>query len=112
MPGHSAAAIAAYPWLSATGKEIKVPCNFGVQYDVFNVTDPKVLNFLNDVIDEVTALFSSGILHIGGDEVRYDQWNASSSVQKFIQEKGFSSASLQAKNYTTFKAEIKKEPNV
>ena len=48
MPGHSAAAIAAYPWLSATGKEIKVPCNFGVQYDVFNVTDPKVLNFLND----------------------------------------------------------------
>ena len=93
MPGHSAAAIAAYPWLSATGKEIKVPCNFGVQYDVFNVTDPKVLNFLNDVIDEVTALFSSGILHIGGDEVRYDQWNASSSVQKFIQEKGFSSAS-------------------
>lgn len=93
MPGHSAAAIAAYPWLSATGKEIKVPCNFGVQYDVFNVTDPKVLNFLNDVIDEVTTLFSSGILHIGGDEVRYDQWNASSSVQKFIQEKGFSSAS-------------------
>lgn len=47
MPGHSAAAIAAYPWLSATGKEIKVPCNFGVQYDVFNVTDPKVLNFSN-----------------------------------------------------------------
>lgn len=93
MPGHSAAAIAAYPWLSATGKEIKVPCYFGVQYDVFNVADPKVLNFLDNVIDEVTTLFPSGILHIGGDEVRYDQWNASPSVQKFIHEKGLSSAS-------------------
>ena len=88
MPGHSAAAIAAYPWLSATGKEIKVPCNFGVQYDVFNVTDPKVLNFLNDVIDEVTALFSSGILHIGGDEVKYDQWNASVAISNYIKKLG------------------------
>ncbi|WP_369684273.1 family 20 glycosylhydrolase, partial [Fusobacterium ulcerans] len=30
MPGHSAAAIAAYPWLSATGKEIKVGANLGM----------------------------------------------------------------------------------
>lgn len=84
MPGHSSAAIAAYPWLGTTGKPIKVPCKFGVQYDIYDVTDPKVIAFFNDVIDEVIALFPSPVIHIGGDEVRYDQWNASASVKSFM----------------------------
>lgn len=50
MPGHACAAIAAYPWLGTSGKEIKVPTNFGVKYDVFNVADPKVIQFFEDVI--------------------------------------------------------------
>jgi len=84
MPGHSSAAIASYPWLGTTGKEIKVPCKFGVQYDIFNVTDPRVLGFFNDVIDEVITLFPSSVLHIGGDEVRYNQWNSSDQVKSFM----------------------------
>ncbi len=86
MPGHSAAAVAAYPWLSAAGKEIKVPCKFGVQYNVFNPADPKVLAFLKDVLDEVMDLFPSQVVHIGGDEVRYDEWKNSPMVQEFIRE--------------------------
>lgn len=88
MPGHSSAAIAAYPWLGTTGKQIKVPCKFGVQYDIYNVTDPKVIAFFNDVIDEVIALFPSQVIHIGGDEVRYDQWNASAQVKSFMAKNG------------------------
>lgn len=84
MPGHASAAIAAYPWLGCSGKSIKVPCAFGVQFDVFNVANPKVLNFLCDVLDEVIALFPSDIIHIGGDEVRADHWNASSEIQTFM----------------------------
>lgn len=88
MPGHSSAAIAAYSWLGTTGKPIKVPCKFGVQYDIYNVADPKVIAFFNDVIDEVIALFPSPVIHIGGDEVRYDQWNASASVKSFMAKNG------------------------
>ncbi len=84
MPGHASAAIAAYPWLGTTGKKIKVPCKFGVQYDIYNVADPKVVNFLTDVIDEVITLFPSPVFHIGGDEVRYDQWNESPMVQSYM----------------------------
>lgn len=87
MPGHSAAAIAAYPWLGAENKEISVPTRFGVQYDVFNVADPKVRTFLKDVLSEVIDLFPSPVIHIGGDEVRYDQWIESQQVQNFIKEK-------------------------
>lgn len=88
MPGHASAAIAAYSWLGTSGKQINVPCRFGVQYDVFNVTDPKVLTFFNDVIDEVITLFPSPVFHIGGDEVRYNQWSASPMVKAYMAKHG------------------------
>jgi len=84
MPGHASAAIAAYPWLGTSGKQIKVPGKFGVQYDIFNVADPRVIHFLNDVMDEVISLFPAPIFHVGGDEVRYDQWKESTLVREYM----------------------------
>lgn len=88
MPGHASAAIAAYPWLGASGRKIKVPCNFGVMYDVYNVADPRVISFLEDVIDEVVALFPAPVFHIGGDEVRYDQWKESHIIEVYMRAYG------------------------
>ncbi|MDD3356824.1 MAG: beta-N-acetylhexosaminidase [Dysgonamonadaceae bacterium] len=84
MPGHSSAAIAAYPWLGVTGKQIKVPTRFGVQYDVYDVTNQRVLDFFSDVFDEIIELFPSPVIHIGGDEIRYDQWNNSYKVRSYM----------------------------
>lgn len=84
MPGHASAAIAAYPWLGTSGKQIKVPGKFGVHYEVFNVSDPKVMQFFDDVSDEVIALFPGQVFHIGGDEVKYDQWKASPAVRSYM----------------------------
>ena len=75
---------ACFAWLGTTGKQIQVPCKFGVQYEVYNVADPRVLKFLNDVMDEVIALFPAPIFHIGGDEVRYDHWNESQMVKDYM----------------------------
>lgn len=86
MPGHSSAAIASYPWLGTTGEQIKVPSRFGVQYDVYDVTNPRVLKFFDDIFDEVIELFPSDVIHIGGDEIRYNQWNNSSKVQSYMKE--------------------------
>lgn len=91
MPGHASAAIAAYPYLGAENKPIKVPVKFGVQYNVFNVADPKVEQFIENVLDEVLDLFPSKVIHIGGDEVRYDQWKNSPMVQAYLQQHGLSS---------------------
>lgn len=92
MPGHASAAIAAYPWLGSTDEKIKVPCTFGVKNSAFNVADPRTRTFLKDVLDEVMELFPSRIIHIGGDEVRQEQWNNSSEVRTFMKEKGINSA--------------------
>lgn len=93
MPGHSSAAIAAYPWLSATGEKIAVPGTWGVLKNAYNVADPKVRTFLRSVLDEVLAIFPSKVIHIGGDEVDYTSWKNSAMVQTFMKEKGLKSPS-------------------
>lgn len=87
MPGHASAAIAAYPWLGTSGKQIRVPGKFGVHYDVFNVSDPKVMQFFDDVSNEIIALFPGQVFHIGGDEVKYDQWKASPAIRSYMSQK-------------------------
>ncbi|MBB6499579.1 beta-N-acetylhexosaminidase [Pedobacter cryoconitis] len=84
MPGHASAAIASYPWLGTTGEKIEVPVTFGKFKDTYNVADPKVYTFLEDVLTEVMALFPSKVIHIGGDEVLYDQWKASPQVKALM----------------------------
>jgi len=91
MPGHSAAAIAAYPWLGTSGDTIAVPITFETRKEVYNVADPKVYQFLTDVLDEVMALFPSKVIHIGGDEVKYDHWKNNETVRSFMAEKGLNS---------------------
>ena len=84
MPGHASAAIASYPWLGTSGKQIKVPGKFGVHYEVFNVADPDVMKFLDEVTDEVIAIFPGSVFHIGGDEVKYDQWKNSPAIRAYM----------------------------
>ncbi|MBJ7882123.1 beta-N-acetylhexosaminidase [Gelidibacter salicanalis] len=86
MPGHSSAAIAAYTWLGTAGVDIDVPVTFGRLYDNYDVTKPEVITFIKDVLTELFELFPSEVIHIGGDEVGYEVWEKSASVQKYMKE--------------------------
>ena len=88
MPGHSSAAIAAYPWLGCTGDSIAVPHTWGVFEDVYCVGNERTFTFLEAVLDEVTALFPSRYIHIGGDEVPKDRWRACESCQALMRREG------------------------
>ncbi len=83
MPGHSVAAIAAYPWLSCTGKPKEVEKGWGVFEDVYCTKD-SAFNFLQDVLDEVMALFPSNYIHIGGDECPKTKWKTCAHCQSMI----------------------------
>lgn len=87
MPGHSLAAIAAYPWLSCTGKKQEVAKGWGVFDDVYCTKD-SVFNFLQDVLDEVIALFPGKYIHIGGDECPKTRWKTCANCQKRIKDLG------------------------
>ena len=84
MPGHSSAAIAAYPWLGTENKQIEVPIKFGRHYDNYDVTNPKVITFIKDVLMEIFELFPSKVIHIGGDEVGYKVWEKSPHVKEYM----------------------------
>ncbi|WP_207535370.1 beta-N-acetylhexosaminidase [Desertivirga arenae] len=92
IPGHTSAAIAAYPWLGSASVPITVPFSFANQPNVLKVSDPRVRGFVEDVLDEVIQLFPSQVIHVGGDEVLYKHWDQSDEVQAFIKEKGLSSS--------------------
>lgn len=83
MPGHASAASVAYPFLSLKAPR-EVPTTFTVN-TAFDPTSEKTYAFLSDVLDEVVALFPSEIIHIGGDEVRYDkQWKGVPEIEAFM----------------------------
>ena len=80
LPGHSQAAVAAYPWLGVTGKRPSVWTDWGVSPWLLK-PDEKTLQFVDDVLDEVMRLFPSRYISIGGDEADKQQWNASPEVR-------------------------------
>jgi hexosaminidase len=90
MPGHASAAIAAYPEIGTLGRKIEVAVVFGKLPDTYNVADPRVHRFLQNVLTEVMALFPSDVIHIGGDEVRFDHWLESPMVADLMKREGLS----------------------
>ncbi|MFE1175997.1 beta-N-acetylhexosaminidase [Streptomyces sp. NPDC058773] len=91
IPGHSQAAIAAYPELGNADvidtTSLKVWDTWGVNPNVLAPTDT-TLRFYEHVLDEVLGLFPSPFVHIGGDECPKDQWRASATAQARIAELG------------------------
>ena len=88
MPGHTSAAIAAYPELSCSGKPITVPTTWGVFRDVDCVGKDATFAFLQNVLDEVIALFPSPYVHIGGDEVPEGVWADCAACQELARTQG------------------------
>lgn len=87
MPGHSRAALAAYPEYSCTGKQWEVPGLWGVFDDIFCSHESTFL-FLEDILDEVLDLFPSTYIHIGGDEAPKTRWKQCKKCQAVIRENG------------------------
>lgn len=89
VPGHSQAAIAAYPELGNADvvdtAALKVWDTWGVNPNVLAPTDT-TLRFYENVLEEVLGLFPSRFVHLGGDECPKDQWRASPTAQARIAE--------------------------
>ncbi|MGH7466686.1 MAG: beta-N-acetylhexosaminidase [Longimicrobiales bacterium] len=83
MPGHAVAALAAYPEFACTPGPFEVGTRWGVYDDVFCPKE-ETFRFLEDVLNEVTQIFPSRYVHIGGDEVPKKRWQESELAQSVI----------------------------
>ncbi len=88
MPGHSRAALFAYPELSCTGEKQDIPTTWGVFEDIYCAGNEKTFEFIEDVLDEVIALFPGEYIHIGGDEAPKSRWEECPKCQARMQKEG------------------------
>jgi hexosaminidase len=87
MPGHSVAALAAYPELGCTLGPFEVFTKWGVTDDIYCPSEA-TFTFLENVLTEVIALFPGKYIHIGGDEAPKNAWKKSPLAQQVIKREG------------------------
>lgn len=87
MPGHSTAALAAYPELACTEGSFEVATTWGVFEDIYCPKE-ETFEFLENVLIEVMELFPGEYIHIGGDEAPKARWEASPIAQAVIEREG------------------------
>ncbi len=82
MPGHATAVCRAYPEVSGGGEG-------RWQHFTFHPCKDETYEFINNILDELVALFPSPYIHIGGDEVHYGNrsWFTDPDIQQFIKDK-------------------------
>ncbi len=97
VPGHSMAAIAAYPELSCT-RDTAIKVNPGTKFsewygngkfkmlidNTLNPADEGVYKFLDEVFTEVAALFPHPYIHVGGDECYKGYWEENEACKALM----------------------------
>ncbi len=102
VPGHSLAAIVAYPELACTAgadkyrvrsgeKIMEWPASghfYGLIDNSLCPANEKVYSFLDKVFTEVAALFPFEYIHVGGDETAKNFWEKSEAVKALMKKEG------------------------
>lgn len=88
IPGHTLAVLTAYPELGCTGKDCAVGTKWGVFDDVLCAGNEASYEFLEGVFGEITELFPSKYIHIGGDECPKTRWKECPKCQAKIKALG------------------------
>lgn len=96
FPGHSDEVLFAYPELSCSGKPY--------QNGDFCIGNPKSFAFMEDILTEVTDLFPSKYIHIGGDEAGKGAWKKCPKCQALMAKKGMKSVD-ELQSYMIHRAE-------
>lgn len=93
MPGHTRAALDAYPELYCSGAPFKRNHNLAWEFtDPYCVGNNKTYEFIENVLSEVIELFPSEYIHIGGDEAKKTTWKKCSKCNKLMLNEGIDNA--------------------
>ncbi|RXK83753.1 beta-N-acetylhexosaminidase [Filimonas effusa] len=103
VPGHSLAAIAAYPNLTCTPGTYQVSSGerimvwdkgtfYALQDNNLCPINERVYSFLDTVFTEIAELFPFQYIHMGGDECYKGFWEKNKQVQAFMKKQGLKDA--------------------
>ncbi len=87
MPGHASAIALAYPEFMSAPGPYKPEIRWGVHQPTLDPSNEKVYEFVERILAEVVELFPFAYVHIGGDEVDPQHWQANAAIQAFMRER-------------------------
>jgi hexosaminidase len=93
MPGHSSAALMAYPQFACNSGPFTTDHDGGVFNGIYCPGNDATFAFVQDILSEVIALFPGKYIHVGGDEVPTDNWKACEKCRARMKEQGLTNAS-------------------
>ncbi len=88
VPGHSQAALMAYPELTCFGEAPESV--LGRTPNIFCAGREDTYEFIQNILDEVVQLFPDQYIHLGGDEAPKDNWDKCPRCQGMIEKEGLS----------------------
>jgi len=88
LPGHASAILASYPGLGCTGGPYRVEDRFGIMEDALCAGNDAIFDLAEKVFDTLVRLFPSSYVHIGGDEVLFNRWEACPKCQRRLAQTG------------------------
>ncbi len=92
LPGHASAILACYPDLGCTGGPYAVEDRYGIFKDVLCAGNDGIFPLFGAIFDTLARLFPSKYVHIGGDEVKTDRWEACPKCQARLEANGLHGA--------------------
>ncbi len=96
LPGHMMGVLAGYPELGCSGGPYEVWTEWGVSDKVLCPGKEEMFTFLEDVFTELTEIFPSEYIHIGGDECPKTEWEKCPACQAKIKELGITAQNGQS----------------
>ena len=88
MPGHSRVLGMIHPAIRCNYTPDTSATNGIDMRNVWCVAKESNYTLIEDIVKELVEIFPSEYIHIGGDEVRFEQWDGCADCQKLIKEKG------------------------
>ncbi|MFB6318458.1 beta-N-acetylhexosaminidase [Saccharicrinis sp. FJH54] len=88
IPGHATAILTAKPNLASADTTYVPDRSFGIHTPVLNPAKDETYAFLTNLFREIDSLFPGPYIHIGGDEVVYDNWKDNPEIDAFRENKG------------------------
>jgi len=88
IPGHTGALLAAYPQFGVNGEIVEVSGQWGISNHLLRPF-PETFEFLRELFREVSSVFPSQYIHVGGDESLIDNWLKDAEIVSFMKEQGF-----------------------
>lgn len=89
IPSYAQSILTFYPWLGYERNDDGFDRFIDGYKSLYDVSNPRTVDFLKNVIEEAVVLFGSGFVHIGGEVSSFASWERNPKIVSLLERKGY-----------------------